>query len=71
MSDSAPMTSVESLEPRIDSLSRAAARQGQGGSVDFLEEDADLKPGFIASIARGRTNLAQGRLRVREINEGE
>ena len=71
MSDNTLMTKVESLEREIRSLSREEAQRLQDFLADFLEEDADLTPEFIASIDRGKTNLAEGQFRVRETTEDE
>jgi hypothetical protein len=71
MSDNTPMTKVESLEREIRSLTREEAEQLQNFLADFLEEDADLAPEFIASIERGKTDLAEGQFRVREATEDE
>jgi hypothetical protein len=71
MSDNTPMTKVESLEREIRSLTREEAEQLQNFLADFLEEDADLTPEFIASIDRGKTDLAEGQFRVREATEDE
>ena len=71
MSDNTLMTKVESLEREIRSLSREEAKKLQDFLADFLEEDADLTPEFIASIDRGKTDLAEGQFRVRETTEDD
>ena len=58
--------SIQEIEKVIQSLSRQEIEELQGWIQDYLEDERELTDEFKASIERGRQDIAQGRLRVRQ-----
>jgi len=60
------MSKLEVIEAEVQSLPREQARELQDWLADYLEDNAELNPEFIASIERGKEDLRAGRVRVRQ-----
>lgn len=59
------MSKLETIEAEVKSLPREQARELQDWLADYLEDEAELDPQFVASIERGKADLREGRVRVR------
>jgi hypothetical protein len=59
------MSKLEVIETAVRALPRDQARELQDWLAEYLEDDAELKPEFVASIERGKTDLRASRVRVR------
>ncbi len=59
------MSKLEAIEAEVRNLPRDQAWQLQDWLADYLEDQAELNPEFVASIERGEEDLRQGRVRVR------
>ncbi|MBI5387546.1 MAG: hypothetical protein HZA90_23040 [Verrucomicrobia bacterium] len=60
------MSKLETIEAEVRSLPRKQARELQDWLADYLEDEADLNPEFVASVERGNADLRDGRARVRQ-----
>ena len=58
------MSALETIEAQVQSLPREQALKLQDWLADYLEDEAELDPAFVASIERGNNDLAQGSVRV-------
>ena len=58
------MSKLEAIENEVRSLPPQEARQLQDWLADYLEDEAELNPEFLASIERGQADLREGRTRV-------
>ena len=61
-----PVSTLETIEAQVQTLPREQARKLQDWLADYLEDEAELDPAFVASIERGQADLGQGRVRVRQ-----
>jgi hypothetical protein len=59
------MSKLETIEAEVKSLPREQARELQDWLADYLEDESELDPQFVASIERGKADLREGRVRVR------
>lgn len=57
------MSQLEVIESEIRQLPRQQAQELQDWLADYLEDEAELNPAFLESIDRGRSDLAEGRVR--------
>ncbi|NJM55083.1 MAG: hypothetical protein HC841_03435 [Verrucomicrobiae bacterium] len=57
------MSTVGEIESAVRQLPVEQARELQDWLADYLEDEAELSPEFLASIERGREDLAAGRVR--------
>ena len=64
--DDQAMSKLEVIESEVRQLPRTEALQLQDWLADYLEDEAELNPEFIASIERGQADLREGRVRVNE-----
>ncbi len=60
------MSTLEVIETEVRKLPRDQAQQLQDWLAEFLEDRAELNPDFVASIERGKADLREGRVRVRQ-----
>jgi len=60
------MSKLETIETEVRSLPREQARELQDRLADYLEDEAELNSEFIASLERGKADLREGRVRVRQ-----
>jgi len=60
------MSKLEAIETEVRSLPREQARELQDWLADYIEDDAELNPEFVASIERGKADLREGRTRVHQ-----
>lgn len=58
------MSSVAEIESAITRLPRDQAEELSEWLEDWLEDQREMTPSFLASIERGRADLAAGRARV-------
>jgi hypothetical protein len=58
------MSKVERVEAEIRSWPREEAERLQDWLSEYLEDRAEVNPGFVESIERGNADLAAGRMRV-------
>jgi hypothetical protein len=67
---SAPMSSdVQEIEQAIRTLPRREVEQLREWIENFLEDQLELTDEFRASIDRGKKDIAEGSVRVRESEE--
>jgi hypothetical protein len=59
------MNDLEAIEGEVRKLPTIQALQLQDWLADYLEDQAQLNPEFVASIERGQADLCEGRVRVR------
>jgi hypothetical protein len=59
------MSKLEAIETEVRNLPREQAHELQDWLADYLEDDAEINPEFIASIERGKADVREGRSRVR------
>ena len=57
------MSKLETIEAEVRNLPREQARELQDWLADYLEDEAELNPAFVASIERGNADLSEGRVR--------
>jgi hypothetical protein len=57
------VSTVKEIESAVQRLPLEQARELQDWLADYLEDDAELSPGFIASIERGQEDFRAGRVR--------
>jgi hypothetical protein len=62
----APMSKLETIKAEVRKPSPEQALQLQNWLANYLEDDAELNPEFVARIQRGQANLREGRVRVRK-----
>jgi len=60
------MSKLETIESEVRKLPKEAALELQDWLADYLEDQAELKPDFVASIERGQADLRAGRIRIRK-----
>ena len=60
------MSKLEAIEAEVRQLPPEQALQLQDWLADYLEDQAELDPEFVARIERGQADLREGRLRVNE-----
>jgi hypothetical protein len=60
------MSKLELIEKEVRQLPRGEALQLQDWLADYLENQLELNPEFVASIERGQADLNSGRVRVRK-----
>jgi len=60
------MNKLEAIEAEVQALPREQARELQDWLANYLEDEAELDPAFVASIERGNADLNQNRVRVRQ-----
>ncbi len=60
------MSKLKTIEAEVRKLPRGQARELQDWLADYLEDQAELNPEFVASIERGQADLRAGRVRVRK-----
>ena len=60
------MSKLEAIETEIRVLPRQQAFELQDWLADYLEDQAELNPDFVASIERGKADLREGRVRFKE-----
>ena len=58
------MPGLEVIENEIKQLSRDAALELQDWLADYLEDQEELSPEFVAAIERGRQDVESRRVRV-------
>lgn len=58
------MSKLEAIEKEIKALPPEQAFELQDWLANYLEDEAELNPAFMASIERGKADLRQGRVRV-------
>jgi hypothetical protein len=60
------MSRVEKIEAQVRQLPTKEALELMDWLSDYLEDQAQLNPDFVASIERGQSALREGRVRVRQ-----
>lgn len=60
------MSTVHEIEAAVQKLPVEQVRELQDWLADYLEDDAELNPEFIASIERGQADLREGRVRTHQ-----
>ena len=58
--------SKSEIQREIRDLPRQQALELQDWLADYLEDQAELRPEFAASIERGKADLREGRVRVKK-----
>lgn len=58
--------SIQEIEKAVQGMPRSQVEELQSWIQDYLEDQQELTEGFKASIERGRQDIAQGRVRVRQ-----
>ena len=58
------MPVLEAIENDIKQLPREAALELQDWLSDYLDDQEELSPEFLASIERGKSDINTGRVRV-------
>jgi hypothetical protein len=58
------MPVLESIENDIKQLPRDAALELQDWLADYLDDQEEVSPDFVAAIERGKSDLEEGRVRV-------
>jgi hypothetical protein len=64
--DNSPMSKLEIIEAEVRKLPREELVELQDWLADYLEDRAELKEEFVASIERGEADLREGKVRVRK-----
>jgi hypothetical protein len=59
------MSTVQEIEVAVQKLPVEQALELQDWLSDYLEDDAELNPEFVASIERGQADVREGRVRTR------
>lgn len=57
------MSKLEAIESEVRNLPREQALELQDWLAEYLEDQAELNPDFVASIERGKADLREGRVR--------
>jgi hypothetical protein len=60
------MSKLEAIEAEVCKLPQEQLLELQDWLADLLENQAELKEDFLASIDRGEADLRQGRVRTRK-----
>ena len=60
------MSKLETIEAEVRKLPPEQAMQLQDWLANYLEDEAELNPEFVASIERGQADLREGRVRMRK-----
>jgi hypothetical protein len=60
------MSELETITGQIRSLPLNQVIELEDWLVEFIEEQGELNPEFVASIERGKSDLREGRVRVRK-----
>ena len=60
------MNTLECIESEVRKLPTKQVLELQEWLADYLEDQAELNPEFIASIERGQADLREGRVRVNQ-----
>jgi len=60
------MSTVQEIEAAVQKLPVDQAFELQDWLSDYLEDDAELNPEFVASIERGQADVREGRVRTRQ-----
>ena len=60
------MSKLETIEAEVRKLPPEQAMQLQDWLANYLEDEAELTPEFVASIEHGQADLREGRVRVRK-----
>jgi hypothetical protein len=60
------MSKLEAIETEVRNLPREQAMKLQDWLADYLEDEAELSPEFVASIERGKADLREGKFRTRK-----
>jgi len=60
------MSKLETIEAEVRKLPPEQAMRLQDWLANYLEDEAELTPEFVASIERGQADLREGRVRVRK-----
>jgi hypothetical protein len=60
------MSKLETIEAEVRKLPTEQAMQLQDWLANYLEDEAELNPEFVASIERGQADLREGWVRVRK-----
>lgn len=60
------MSKLEAIEAEVRALPPQEVQQLQEWLADYLKDQAELRPEFVASIERGQADLRARRVRVRE-----
>lgn len=58
------MSKLETIVTEVRKLPPRQALELQDWLADYLEDQAELDPEFVASIERGQTDLREGEVRV-------
>jgi len=58
------VNTLETIESEVRKLSTPQMLQLQEWLANYLEDQAELNPHFVASIERGQSDLGEGRTRV-------
>jgi hypothetical protein len=58
------MSKLQAIEAEVLKLTPLEARRLQEWLAEYLEDQAELTPDFVASIERGQADLCEGRVRV-------
>jgi hypothetical protein len=61
------MSKLEAIEAEVRQLTPEQALQLQDWLADYLDDQAELNPEFVASIGRGQADLRKGRVRVKKV----
>ena len=57
------VSKLEAIETEVRNMPREEAFKLQDWLADYLEDQAELNPEFVASIERGQADLRAGRVR--------
>jgi hypothetical protein len=60
------MSTVHEIEAAVLKLPVEQVRELQDWLADYLEDDAELNPEYVASIERGQADLREGRVRTHQ-----
>lgn len=55
------MSKLGAIETEVRNLPREQAHELQDWLAEYLEDDAELNPEFVASIERGKADVREGR----------
>ena len=58
------MSAIKEIEAKVRQLPAEEALELMDWLSDYLENQAELNPEFVASIERGQSDLRDGRVRV-------
>ena len=58
------MSKLEAIEAEVRNLPLKQAAKLQDWLADYLEDAAELKPEFVASIERGNADLRESQVRI-------